>query len=67
MAQQARARREADRIIRAIRRGETVHGYITRNGWAYPSVRSRLVAAGEWTRVMAAKYTTETVGGSDGA
>lgn len=67
MRQAARARREADRIIKAIRRGETVHGYITRNGWAYPSVRSRLVAAGEWTRVMAAKYTTDIEGVSDGA
>ena len=48
--------RLADDVATAVRHGESARAYIARQGWIYHTVRSRLIAAGLWDRVMRARY-----------
>ncbi len=53
------AKQKARRLVLAAKRGESAYAYTERVGWDYNSVRYELVQAGEWHRVMAAKYDRE--------
>lgn len=56
MERKLTTKQKAHRLIMAARRGETVKAYTNRVGWDYLATRYELVQAGEWHRIMAAKY-----------
>jgi len=53
------SKQKAHRLVLAARRGEPAKAYADRVGWDYQALRRELVKAGEWHRVMAAKYSVE--------
>ena len=55
------AKQKAHRLILAARRGEPAKAYANRAGWDYQSVRRELIRAGEWNRVMGARYERRVV------
>lgn len=54
-------KQKAYRLVLAARRGESARSYCQRMDWPYVTTRDQLVRAGEWHRVMAARYERPVV------
>jgi len=54
-------KQKARRLVLAAKRGESAYAYAERVGWDYHAVRKELLNAGQWHRVMAAKYDREVI------